>query len=52
MYSLQDLNDLFSFYSNLDLEHDGFVMTRIALRDEILSRGDDQIEQSAMKNIV
>ena len=38
MFSHQDLSDVFGFYSNLDREHEGFVETRIKLRDEFDSR--------------
>lgn len=43
MYSHEDLSDVFGFYSQLDSEHDGFVETRIALRDEFNSRNPDEL---------
>lgn len=52
MFSVQDLNELFQLYSELDATNDGFVETRIALRDQIRSRGEEDIMRAAHQNIV
>jgi len=52
LYSLHDLNDLYNFYADLDSEYDGFVETRLALRDEIVKRGHDDLRNEAINRIV
>ena len=51
-FSFQDLNEIFGFYSNLERQHDGFVETRIILRDEMESRNKDDMVKEMLRNIV
>lgn len=43
MFSNQDLNDVYGFYLNLDTYHNGFIETRLKLRDEFDSRPPDDL---------